>query len=253
MLDSFYIMAELTHEVILEVDGPGLHTDTVDTVAALRLGAEYFELLRKIAAETGATLTFVGIRAVDKCHQWIANANDAYAAKDANKKASAYLRGEQIPTRSVKSNVTRTRQAIQLLPTGAVVFARMGEERFDISGGSTTEETASLAELSLRARLIAVGGKRPTAKFEASAEGSRQFTIELSEGVAQQLGQFLYRDLDIHVRVRRDAHGQIAGGRLLSFAAVQGSVSVDELRAWFKDAGKGWNEVDDLEAELGRD
>jgi len=111
------------------------------------------------------------------------------------------LRGEQVPTRGVAQNVERFLQVVAMLPAGSSVVAKMGDEVFEISGRKPDEGVATHAQLALRAKLMAIGGKRPPAKFEARAEGVRLFTLDVSEDVAQKIAPALYSELDIVARV----------------------------------------------------
>jgi uncharacterized membrane protein YgcG len=107
------------------------------------------------------------------------------------------------------------------------------------------------SSLSLRASLVCVGGAKPAARFESHSE-DRPFTLNLSIKFAQEIGRYLYRDLDIVARVHRDADGVIEYGQLQEFIPVTNDDATANWRDWYRDYASEWDKAKDIEAALGR-
>lgn len=84
------------------------------------------------------------------------------------------------------------------------------------------------SSISLRAKLVRVGGVEPAARFEARAEDA--FTLDVSEEAARALAQHLYREVDLVAVVDRSADGSIESGRLVQFEVLD--ADTDPRVAW---------------------
>ena len=64
-------MARVEHrpddELVIEVDGEGVHLETLDAKGMLTLASSFLELLEAIADERDEKIEFTGLRAFEKC------------------------------------------------------------------------------------------------------------------------------------------------------------------------------------------
>jgi hypothetical protein len=101
--------------------------------------------------------------------------------------------------------------------------------------------------------LVSIGGiKHSTARFVSDSE-DRNFTLRLESKVeAQRLARFIYGALDITAEVHRDDDGIIVDGELIEFHEVASGDPLAAWRRWYEVAGSDWDDLEDIEAELGR-
>ena len=105
----------------------------------------------------------------------------------------------------------------------------------------------------LRARPIRVGGAKPTVTLSSHSE-SRPFTVSVPDiDNARRLGALLYVEVDVELRLRRDADGIIRDGEVLAVHALDLTSDPAQIwRDWFQENAAEWADVDDVLTELGR-
>jgi hypothetical protein len=238
----------------LEIDGPGVHPQTVDPLLTLDLGRAYLRFLNKIADEAELDLEFKGLDIEDKCAALVFPSGKIAVAERVATDAHRMLAGSQLVSRRVEASANEFRAALRALPAGQSVAVLLRKTRLPIPAQPSVRLQPLRSVTKLRAMLIAVGGKQPTAKFTSKSEGTRPFTVRLSDiPTAQRLGALLFKEMDVEVRVERDPDGLIIAGELLDFMALTGTDPLESWRAWFKAAASEWDSIDDIDKELGRD
>lgn len=238
----------------LEIDGPGVHPQTVDPLVTLDLGRAYLRFLNKIADEAEVDLEFKGLGIEDKCAALVFHSNKIAIAERVATDAHRMLSGTQLMPHRVEAAANEFRSAVRALPSGQSVAVLLRSTRLPIPEQSTVRAQPLRSVTTLRAVLIAVGGKQPTAKFTSKSEGTRPFTVRLADiPTAQKLGAVLFQDMDVEVRVERDEEGLIVAGELVDFTPLTSSDPLASWRAWFKTAASEWDSIDDIDKELGRD
>lgn len=240
----------------LEIDGPGVHPQTVDPLATLDLGRAYLRLLNKIAEEAQVSLEFKGLAIEDKCAALVFSTPKLGLAEQAALEAHRLLGGEQLVPHRLESVAEDFRAAVRCLPKEQSVTVLVGTKRLPVPVQPQVKLLPMRSVTNLRAMVLAVGGKNPTARFTSKSEGVRPFTVRVEEvSVAQALGAQLFREVEVEVQLDRDRDGTILSGKLLSFIPV-GEPSENDLerwRAWYRSAAAEWDNVEDIEQELGRD
>jgi hypothetical protein len=103
----------------------------------------------------------------------------------------------------------------------------------------------------LRVVPLRVGGKGPTVQLSCDGE-DEPFTVEASLADARALGSLLQRAVDVTLTLRRDHAGRIDAGRILEVSPLDEGDPGDAWRRWFAADAVSWDEVDDIQAELGR-
>jgi hypothetical protein len=237
--------------ILFEVDAPGVHPNNVRTSAFLEAAAAYFALLEQAAKAAGRDLRIFGVQVRDKCaavEAQTTSLDDAIAS--AHDAQSILARDE--PPYGYHTLVSRMRVAMLVLD-GHRARSHVGTSILDLPLSRNERSRAPFGTISLRAKLLRIGGAEPRARF--SAIGEDEFTLDLSgEQMAQRLAPNLYREADIVANVSRNEVGDIDGGRLIEFEPVEDlepEQSSSRMRAWFATNSIDWDLA--LELERGDD
>jgi hypothetical protein len=238
----------------LEIDGPGVHPQTVDPLLTIELGRAYLRFLARVAEEAGLELDFKGLGIEDKCAALVFPTGNISVAERVATDAHRMLAGLQLVSHRVEASAEEFRAALRALPRGQTVAVLLRSARLPIPDQANARLHPLRSITKLRAMLIAVGGKQPTAKFTSKSEGTRPFTVQLADRpTAQKLGALLFKEMDVEVRVGRDPEGRIVTAELLDFRALTGADPLESWRAWFQAAAGEWDSIDDIDTELGRE
>lgn len=231
-------------DLVIEVDGEGVHLHTLDAPSVLELAVAYLQLLSKLADERGESIEFVGLMSAEKCGQLRTTPNDPELARLLVVDSSLLLGSHERPGYGLLGAVQRVRQARAALPTHYTAYVKVrGFERVITSEAVSRLDETPYATTSVRAELQRIGGSRPRAAFKSKAE-NRPFSIDVSKPQAERLAPYLYKTIDIVATVARDHEGNIETGRLIEFYAIsdedprvawsefmkeRGPISLDEL------------------------
>jgi hypothetical protein len=236
-------------QLVVKIDGTS--PSTVDAQAALRLATSYLDLVRSLADEEGAPLQFTGIEILNRSVGFAFHASAPDVAREAATRAARYVSGEEQPPRGAASATRSVKDALRHLTGQQSARVILGPWSRDLALGTVASDLPAQSSLSVRAKLIRAGGTKPAARFESPSE-ERPFTLYLSIDLARKIGQFLYRELDIVAKVHRDGEGIIEYGELLEFIPVADDDATTGWREWYRDYSSEWDQVKDIEAELGR-
>jgi hypothetical protein len=75
--------------------------------------------------------------------------------------------------------------------------------------------------------------------------------VFLPTTLASDLAKYLYGKVDAVLRLRRNDDGTIESGVLESFTPLDDE-TVEAWRNWFRATGSEWDDIDNIERELGR-
>jgi hypothetical protein len=239
-------------ELLVELDGPGVSPETVDTLALLRLAETYFRLIGKVAEASSMSLSFRGLRVVDKCVAVSATPNNQGLAQLVSTRTLRIVSGEEGPPRGTEVLTSSLRSCLRSLPTGHVARTRWGKRSHPLVAPPLPTEEHPWETIELRVIPVRVGGAEPGARLRSASEG-HEFTVSASAEDARKLGAMLYSEVDVELEVCRDFEGRIELGRLMEVHAVSEAEPASAWRQWFKANASEWDEVDDVGAELGRD
>jgi hypothetical protein len=224
-------------ELVIEVDGEGVHLATLDAPGVLNLASCYLDLLARCAADLDEMIEFRGLRAFENCGSLGTYPSDPELARRSVLDAARLLASRDRPGHGLKIAVDRVRQARAALPPHYRAIVKFGSIARDISPepASVLDQTP-YATASLRARVQRVGGAFPRATFTSKSE-AKVFHLDLRDHAqASDLGIYLYKTVDIVARVGRDPDGNIEEGVLREFYPVGGD-SGSEWADWFKESG----------------
>lgn len=247
-------MADLDDRLKLELEGPGLNPDTVDPLLIIGLARSYFELLGEIAKQHGSALNLRGFRIEDKCVAAVTIPHDLNVAHQVATDASRYIGGALTPPPEVEKKTRAVRRILKSLPMDFHANVLVGPwPKQPLMATRKEVKLPPLEITELRVFMISIGGRRPGARFSSRSEGNKPFSVRVEAEKAKALARWLYSCLDVTVQLERDEFGRIHSGELLEFEPV--NEVLDDLEAWkdwFRTEAKGWDEVKDIEAELGR-
>lgn len=241
-----------------EIDGPEVHQRTVDAEAALDLFASYLELVRKAAEERGAELVFHGLEVKEKCLQIASLPSDGFAALVGARDVSAML-ARQVPVpESLRKSIQGFRKRLKNFPQQIErTSVQVGEsERLGLDVSWSEPQVGETREtFSGRAVVTRVGGKRPTVRLSSRLE-PKEMTLDADKDLALRIAPFLYKEVEIDARVKRDEKGVITGGDLLNFEEVRDEDPTQAWRDFFRMAGDDWGNLradeDEFNEEIGR-
>lgn len=235
-------------EVVIEVDGDGVHLDTLDAPATLEFAVSYFRLLQKIVDERGEEIEFKGLKAIEKCGLIATRASDPVLAQQAAVDAHRMMSSPAPPPHGLRMAITRVREARAGLPSHYLAKVKiLGFSRPIDAEPFSRLEAKPYATTSVRAYLSRIGGSTPQATFKSKAE-LRAFSLVLRDDAqAKELSPHLYTTLDIVALVARNADGAIEEGRLLEFYPLTGDPRV-AWAEWFRENGiKSEDELKQME------
>jgi hypothetical protein len=234
-------------EFLLELDGPGVAPENVDTLLLLRLAEASFRLAIKVS-ETGKTgLSFQGLRVLDKCVAIAAVPNNFRAAKLAGTTAIQIVSGAIGIPRGCEDVVDDVRAHLRRLPSAhkAKLIAGGWSRRMVAPEVPSADHPWERTEL--RARPIRVGGAgaAPRTMLTSDSEPG-SFLLDATRDQARKLGAVLYKEVDVVLDVCRDIDGRISQGRIVEVHELGDDEPVTVWRDWFATNGEGWNEVENV-------
>lgn len=240
-----------------EIDGPEVHQRTVDAEAALGLFLSYLELVRKAAKERGAELTFQGLEVEEKCLRIAAVPSDTAAALASARDVSAMLARQTPVPDGLKKPLATFRRRLTTFPQQITrTSVQVGKwERLGVDVSWSEPPVGPTWEtFSGRAHVERAGGKRPKVVLSSRLE-PREMTLDAEKALAGRIAKYLYEEVEVDARVRRDGKGVIVGGELLDFEPVSAGDPTKEWGDFFRAAGGAHAEMgaDEINAEIGRD
>lgn len=247
-------MHEIRHnDVLLQFGEAELEPAELEPHSALELAAAYFDLMHKVAEEEGFYLKLQGLEVVKKCAAIESRATNVELTKRVARRAGRYL-GARNPPRGLVGAINRVRTALDSQPERQRAVKIWIGPKFTRPLEAKTVEPEALpeAKIALRAEVQRLGGAEPIARFHSRSE-DKPFSLRVPRNLALKLRHFLWGQVDIVARVHRDEDGAIDEGVLVDFEAVSNDLATVAWEEWIREHGEGWDEVDDVLAELGRD
>jgi hypothetical protein len=230
-------------DLVLEVDGPDVHIDTLDARGVLRLAFAYFDLLERLANDREEELSFIGLRAFEKCGSLATRPSDIEVARLVTLEATAILSSWMPAPYGLRQSLSEVRAARSALPPHYSATVKVsGISRQIAAAPSEVITRRAFATTSMRAEVIKIGGRTPRAVFKSKSE-HRQFTLTLADTAqATALGHYLYSKVDIVARVARGFDGMIESGDLREFFPVSKNTQ-QVWSEWYANNGR-WREAE---------
>jgi hypothetical protein len=234
-------------ELVIEVDGEGVHIDTLDAPAVLEFTVAYLNLLKLCATERDEDLEFRGLRSFEKCGSLATLPSNPEIARQATLEAFKLLSSRDRPMHGLKIAVQRVRETREALPSHYTTIVKVrGLSRVISSQPVSVIADTPFATNSMRVYVQRVGGATPKATFRSSSE-PKVFHLALRDAEqGADLANYLYKYVDITALVLRDADGHIESGVVREFFPVSEENARRAWDEWFKESGM--TSLDELEA-----
>jgi hypothetical protein len=227
---------------------------TVDSSFLCRYAGTFLRLLSRVAAEDGRELSFSGLRLEEGSVRAFVLPNDPEVAKDAADEAAPYVSGDAEAPPGLEGDARAVSEILrEKLGSGQCSNIIIGPWRTDVAPRPQVVRSLATELISVRAKILRVGGVRPAVRVETAAEESAFTLILGNPDDAPKLGALLYQPVEIVATVRRDDVDRIVGGTLDEWEALEPGSGVTAWRDWFRRSAPEWEDVENVERELGRD
>lgn len=247
-------MANGDHIHELELRLPVGTPETIDSAFLCRLGGAYLRFLSRVAEEQGRELSFTGIRLDRGSTRALFLPSDEETARDAADEAAPYVSGETEPPSGLEADARAVSDILgEGLAAGQCATVIIGPWKRPLAPRVQEERRLATDTVSVRVKVLRVGGVKPAVRVETASEPFA-FTLTLSKpDDAPKLGALLYQEIDIVATVRRDDEDEkIVSGTLDEWAPLDPGSGVAAWREWFRQSCPEWEDVEDVNAELGR-
>ncbi|HZL17573.1 MAG TPA: hypothetical protein VFG23_07505 [Polyangia bacterium] len=239
------------NDFLLELDGPDVRPASVDSAKLLGFASAYLDLLVRMAGDEEAPISFHGLNIIDKCVAIQVVPDDIDYARVLAGASAPYLSGDRAP-RGLGANVARVQESLRAFPKdfkAKVIVGPWVQDLF-IPETKPTSDLPTAVE-TMRANIQRVGGADPRVRFKGLLD-RYPFSIDISHAEAIALAPYLYKDVEIVVRVTRTVDGRVSFCELEGFEPISDQDSGAAWRAWFKPHAKYWDDVKDISEALGR-
>ncbi|MBX7115927.1 MAG: hypothetical protein K1X64_16480 [Myxococcaceae bacterium] len=238
----------------LEIDGPGVKPETLDSVATLELGRAYFRLLQRVAEDQEISLELTGLSIEDKCAALKVTPANFKLAQQTVVRAHRIVAGEELSSHRLDVAAEDFRAAVRALPTEQNVAVLVGPQRLPVARSQAAKIAPRKSITRMRAVVLTVGAATPPfARLSSKSEARPSFTVKVKDvSTVQKLALHLGKTIDADVAVERDTEGLIVRGELLEYVPVDEKRSLEEWREWFASVAPDWSDVEDVEEALGR-
>lgn len=237
--------------IVLEVHGA--EPDTLaDPVAVLELSVAYFDLVVRLAKDRGHDLGLMGLQVYRKCVAIAVWPRNIEEARVSARSAVELIRRAPTGGTRHRTAVNRVRRACVALPRGYIPSVRLAKQTLpmEVVEEPATDYPWSIAKI--RVTPYKSGGKSDASvQFTSVLEGY-DFTLEVTQEMARELGHTLYQEVDIEAEILRSADGRIVEGKVLEIMHLDDQPDISSWRNWFGASGLQlrWDEADRHEEEL---
>jgi len=237
--------------LVLGVEGDGVTPSAFDVAQTLAFLNSFVDLICSIAGVSQEELVLTSLQIEKGSVQFPIGSNNPMLARKCAQQAYSMLSGGENSKHGLVAKVSRARDALGRLPETYRPFLQAGKKRRTLPRTFTRPEEYSEVT-SLRGELIKAGGVDPRVWLKAEEEG--HLSLRTSKELAERAGHTLYQLIDAVVLLVREGD-RIVDAELYEYELVENLTPEDEKkrwRSWFHEAGSDWEEIEDIESELGR-
>jgi hypothetical protein len=224
----------------ISLDGPGISLSTVDPRMLLELALQYVKALSAVAEDGELLLGLRGLHTMEGSAVLALNVESMVNTQECAREVNELVRDPLAP-----KYITPLRTQLRELPPG-FEFKVANQNWSEVVGVPDTHESRR-EMVSARVRVIRAGGSRPAIRVEDVAKGRRYTLQTVSEQQAQELAQYLYREIDIRAEVVRRPDNSYSDGRLLKYTPLSEIDPLTAWRAWFATHDEVWRDIPDNE------
>jgi hypothetical protein len=235
--------------ITVELVGPEMETETADPVVVLSFATAYFKALAHVAeARLGRDLDLHGLTVIDKC---VGVASTG--ARTLLPRAIAVLDDALMDPFERDETVRLLGRARRSLPNDVLAKVFVGDNAAREIRAVEPFRGKLVEVADFQAYVYRVGGHPPSVDLidKSDANGTKVTLTGTGDDI-KNLSKHLYGLVNVVAEVDTNQLTEKRTGRLLGFEPVLDVDPITAWREWFANNVPEWNEVDDVEAELGR-
>lgn len=214
-------------EVIVEIDGPGVHPTEVDAVNALEYLTAQLAAIEAAAEEIGEPFTLSSVEIRDKCMQIVCK-GPAEAAVRASHRAADGMRDPEFASDDAAPVYRRANKARAALPAVYHALVIVGDDRIVIERVDAVAPPRLTEHTELRGRVVKAGGSKKHRVELRLTHPKKTIPLGVDRAMCLALGASLYKLIDAEVVVTLDKDLTPVSGRLIDYALVDETVKPRE-------------------------
>lgn len=165
--------------------------------------------------------------------------------------AQHYLLHEEKAPRGARGKIVELRAALGRMPTSHRPYLEARSKRIVLP--TAFDKPGPYREVTtMRFTVLSAGGRRP--RVRVSSDTLPLLSLRANRHLAERAGSALYRQIEAVVTVVSEG-SNIVDAELHDFDLVEevdAQAEITRWKTWFADVGREWEDVDDIERELGR-
>jgi hypothetical protein len=243
-----------TDDLLVEIKGEkdgDVTPETVDALTFLQLASGYVEYMHALAKIDGEDLGFKGIEIRRGSARVATKPTSLDSAREYADRTANCVEGIEPPPPTMERRTQALGAVFRALLPGQSAGVRISKWSRMVRLPEVKPPELYWESTSLRVTPIRAGGIEPRVRFESVGEPAA-FSLRADPETARQLGGLLYREVEITASILRGDDGRIRTGRIETVDIVSDDDPITAWTAWLKRAAPRWDEVSDIEAELGR-
>lgn len=239
------------HALKLGVEGDGVSPSSFDVVRTLTFVHAFVSVIDALADGEPLGLTGLGIAPGSTAFCFDAPEADRARVRSMATETQRFVRYEHEAPRGVRSKLADLKAALSHLPPSYRPFVETQGPRSFIP--RVFEKPPVYRETTtMRMTVLSAGGKAP--RVRVSTNSISLLSLQTTRSLAKRAGAALYKDIEAVVTLFSEGD-TIVDGELHDFEIVDDIDPKEEIRRWSEwlaEAGKEWEDVDDVDRELGR-
>lgn len=162
---------DLDRLLLFELDGAGVHLESVEATLLLELASAFFSLVKLNGDQFGGEEFLLrGLRAIEKCAAMGCVPSDREVARLAAARSASQIAGGSVIPYGGVDFAKRARRAAQRLEPGQTMKARLGSWSHAVTLAPELGSKPLDERTTLRARLLKIGGTGLSARFTTRIE-----------------------------------------------------------------------------------
>ncbi|PRQ07837.1 hypothetical protein [Enhygromyxa salina] len=241
----------LSVELHGDFGGKDVAPDNFDVVHAMNYVSALLDLLSALADKQQEPLSLQGMTLAPGSVVFDIDVEQPSTARRLVTQAGELVAGRTLAPRGLRARVTRVRESVSQLGPGVRSVVKVGRHKTVIAPPNIDTNARTQEEVELRARVFRVGGSPPRVWAITDVDG--EFRAELDHRLAADIAGYLYQEVDLVATIERTDEGRIVDATVHRFFPLDETEDEAEVwRRWFALAGSGWEDIEDIEAELDR-
>lgn len=240
------------HALRLGVEGDGVSPRSFEVLPTLAFVHAFVSVLEALAE--GRPLHLTGLRIAKGSTAFCFDAPEANHAwlRSMASDTRRFMRYEHEAPRGARSRLADLKTALgHLPPSYRPFFQAHGQER-NFLPREFEKPDAYRETTTMRMTVLGAGGKTP--RVRVSTDSLPLLPLRANRELTQRAGAALYKNIEAVVTLAWEGDA-IIDAELHDFDVIDDMDPQEEIRrwnAWLADVGREWEDVDDIDRELGR-